>query len=639
MLGQVSVSASRTGPLSSKRIFTSVDAVGADLIDTRAVDQSWELFNLVPGVMITEFKQGTTSGKLSLRGFNGEGNVNAVKLVIDGIPSNSNDGNMPYLDMVSPLEIERIEVVRGTNDPRWGLHNIAGNAQVFTRQGGNDGEARLTAGSFGAAEVQVAKGIEGDSGWSQNYFVGWRMSQGERDHSQTNQTNLAGKWFYQPTAQAWRAGLIARTYDAHAQEAGYLTQAQVDANPVQSPSYNASDEDHRQMSQLSAHLEGESAHGLSWLTRAYRNQIDDQRFVKFSAGASQQERIVQETHKGLIGSLTWRANPQVQLEGGLQREWQDNASQRYTTVNQVRSAQTRDQVFSFDNTGAYVQAVISPWQQWTFLPAYRVDSFGGALLNRLIGKVYAVNDYGLIRQPKFSMVYKPVDGHSVYANWGRSFQVGVGAASYLVPPRTSDLSPSINQGWELGWKFRPLAWLQGRVAVWTQTASDEVYRKLNDPSNDSANLGRTRRHGQDVQLNVRISEAVSGWASLSLQRAKILTPDPSTPASLGKEVDHVPHMLASTGVKWQLDRQWAFTAGVRAQSSYYLESTNATGRYGQFVLADMGAKYQFNERLSVDLQLKNVFDRDHEYVWWDGAQSLHAPGDGRAAYLSATVRF
>lgn len=638
-LGQVVISARPSGPLSSRRIFTSVDVVEGDALQTRNVDQAWELFNAVPGVMLTEFRQGTTSGKLSLRGFNGEGNINAVKLLIDGIPSNTNDGNMPYLDMVSPLEIERIEVVRGTNDPRWGLHAIAGQAQVLTRQGGAEGEARVSVGSFGTAQVQLSKGFESDSGWSQNYFVGYRRSSGYRDHAEADKQSLSGKWFYESPVDGWRAGLIARTYDAHAQEPGYLTLAQRNDEPTQSPAWNDSDEGRRRMNQVSLHAEGEARMGLSWATRAWRNQIDDHRFVKFSSGASQQERIVLETHRGLLGSLTWRASPAWLLEGGLQREWQDNASLRYLSANQVRSSQTRDQVFSLDSVGGYVQAVIKPSAQWTLLPAWRVDQFSGQMVNRLNGQTYPVNDYGVIQQPKFSLAFAPQAGQSVYANWGRSFQIGLGAASYLVPPRTTDLTPSINQGWELGWKFRLTDRLEGRLATWTQIASDEVYRKLNDPSNDSANLGRTRRDGQDLQINVKASASVSAWASLTLQRAVIVDPDPSAPLTRGKEVDHVPHALAALGARWQARPDWEATMGVRAQSSYHLEQTNTAGRYGQFVVADLSVKHQWSPQVSLDMQVKNLFDRRYEYAWWDGAQSLHAPADGRAVTLSAQVRF
>ena len=133
-------------------------------------------------MQLTHFRQGTEAGRISFRGFNGEGRINAVKMLIDGIPANDARGGMPFIDAVYPLEIEAIEVVRGTNDARYGLHNIAGNANIITRTGGNYGDASLTFGSFATRELQVAKGIE-TGAWSQNYFAAWRDSDGYRDHS------------------------------------------------------------------------------------------------------------------------------------------------------------------------------------------------------------------------------------------------------------------------------------------------------------------------------------------------------------------------------------------------------------------------------------------------------------------------
>jgi iron complex outermembrane recepter protein len=210
-----------------------------------------------------------------------------------------------------------------------------------------------------------------------------------------------------------------------------------------------------------------------------------------------------------------------------------------------------------------------------------------------------------------------------------------------VPPRASDLSPSINEGWELGWKFKPVAWLEGRLASWTQIASNEVYRKLNDPSNDSANLGRTRRDGQDLQLNFRPGEALSGWATLSLQRALIVTPNPAAPETRGKEVDHVPHAMGSVGVSWRFMPAWTVSASARGQSSYFIESSNAQGRWGSFIDGDIGLAHQLNEQCSVDLQVKNIANARREYVWWDttALRSQHGPADGRAVYLSASLRF
>lgn len=136
-LGTVDIKASATGPMPARSVFSSVDILGASLVQDQHVDYSWELFSRAPGVQVTQFKQGTDAGRFSFRGFNGEGRINAVKLLIDGIPSNDNAGGMPFLDAVFPLDIEAVEIVRGTNDPRHGLNNIAGNANVLTRSGGN----------------------------------------------------------------------------------------------------------------------------------------------------------------------------------------------------------------------------------------------------------------------------------------------------------------------------------------------------------------------------------------------------------------------------------------------------------------------------------------------------------------------
>lgn len=175
VLGTLNVTDSpASGQLVSKDILTSVDVMYADKIEDQNVQNSYELFHRMPGVQITQFNQGTTSGKLSFRGFNGEGNINGVKLLIDGIPSNTNDGNMPFIDSVFPLDIEYIEVVRGTNDPRYGLHAIAGSANIVTQTGGNYAKGRFSYGSFDSKDVQAGVGYE-TGGFSQNYFIGYRV--------------------------------------------------------------------------------------------------------------------------------------------------------------------------------------------------------------------------------------------------------------------------------------------------------------------------------------------------------------------------------------------------------------------------------------------------------------------------------
>jgi iron complex outermembrane receptor protein len=236
-----------------------------------------------------------------------------------------------------------------------------------------------------------------------------------------------------------------------------------------------------------------------------------------------------------------------------------------------------------------VQAVLRPLPTLKLVPGWRVDRVSGHFENRLANASYGINDYGLIQQPKFSAVWSPAQSLSLYANWGRSFQVGVGAASYLIPPRSSDLKASINDGSELGLTFVLGSALNGRVAVWRQTATDEVYRDLNNPSGDSTNIGATRRRGVDLQLRARPAATVEAFATLGLQEAIITTPNPAAPATLGQEVDHVPRRLFNAGIDWQALPVLKLSAWLQGQGSYWLERSNTlTGKFGGYTRVEPG---------------------------------------------------
>ena len=641
-LGTVTVSGAAAGPLATSSVVSSVDILGGDILEKMPVNYSWELFSRAPGVMLTEFNQGTTSGKISFRGFNGEGEVNAVKLLIDGIPSNSNDGNMPYMDMIFPLELDSIEVVRGTSDARYGLNNIAGNVNMLTRTSGDYTKARVRYGSFNTQETQLAKGIE-SSNWTQNYFIAYQKADGYRDHAEADRYSMSGKWFYTPDDDSYRIGLIARHYETEAQEPGYLTEDDARHHPTMTNSYNATDKGTRRMNQVSLHFDTELTDSLAWSAKTYVNTYDDRRWTQYWRTSSQQERDTYETQYGALTSLTWR--PEVNglydfaLEGGADVQQQQNKSERYKTKSRVRQSQTRDQAFDFDTYGAYVQAEIKPFESLKIVPAYRVDKIQGDFTNEMTGTDYDINDYGLIKQPKLSIVYSPWAVASVYANWGRTFQVGTGAAAYKIPPRTTDLEPSINEGWETGVKFTPSDWVDGRIAYWQQEATGEVSRRLNDPSGESDNVGETRRWGYDLQVNMHPNERIDFWMAYAWQYSKILQPSATLPDSKGQEIDHVPHHLYNAGVSYQATPALQLTAWMNGQTNYYLERQNTQGTYGGYVLMNLGAVYKVAESVSVDVQLKNLTNRYYEYVWYDpdGADaSLHSPGDGRALYTGIT---
>lgn len=637
-VGDVIIVSARGMAGDSANVLTSVDRMGGDVAQRADVDNVFELIGQMPGIQVTDFNQGTTSGKFSMRGFNGEGNINAVKLLIDGIPSNSNDGNMPYIDMVFPLNIAGIEVVRGTSDPRYGLHAIAGSANILTRQGGTYLDARASAGSYNTFEGQLAAGLERGV-FTQNYQIAYRESGGYREHGDTQRLSLSGRWGVK-LGEAVQLGAIARYYEADAEEPGYLTLADSRANPRMTNAYNMSDGDTRDMQQYALTADIALSDHLDFTASGYFNRLRDDRYVKFSASASQQRRLTEEDHHGVQGALHWHAMQggiSLMVEAGGDVQWQDNNSLRWLSVARVPTSQTRNQQFDTRVGGAYVQAIIEPTEWLRITPAYRIDWVGGDFANLLNNTRAPINDYGSIDQPKLSVAVLPLAGLTLYGNWGKTFQIGLGSGAYLIPPRLVDLAPSINEGWELGAKYALGNSFEARVAYWEQSATGEIARKLNDPLGDFENVGATDRRGVDVQLRANPVDGLSLWGAAAWQEAVIARPDPATPLLAGNELNHTPHWLWSGGIEYQPLEALTLSLTGRAQSSYYLATTNAEGQWGELAVLDASASYRLGEQIELGLAVKNITGDDYEYVWWDGAQSLHSPANGRN--VTASVRF
>lgn len=624
---------------SSANVITSVDTLGPDVAQNANVNYAWELIGRLPGVLVTNFNQGSTSGKFAFRGFNGEGEINAVKLLIDGVPSNVASGNMFYIDEVFPLDIAGVEVVRGTSDPRFGLHNIAGNANILTRIGGTYVDAKASIGSYATYEGQVSAGIETGK-FTQNYLVAYRQSKGYRDHSDLDRLSLAGKWFYNFSDDV-RLGVIARHYKSNAQEPGYLTFADSRADRRMTNAYNATDGDTRKLQQVSAHFDATINDQLDVMAKAYFNRTRDDRFVKFSAAAAQQRRVTNEDHWGALAAVHYHATfggMDVMLEAGGDVQRQDNESLRYTAVNRVPTAQTRDQKMFLTVGGGYLQAILKPADWITLTPAYRMDWVGGDYTDRLNNTTARANHYGTIKQPKFSVALTPVQGVTAYGNWGKTFQIGTESGAYLIAPRRIDLAPSINEGWETGLKLKRWG-VESRVALWKQTATGEIKRKLNDPLGDFDNLGATRRKGVDVQLSAQPVSGLSFWGAFAWQKAIITTPDPATPQLVGNEIDHVPHWLFSGGVDFTAIPKLRLSVWGGGQSNYELTTANNRGRWGDYATLNAEAAYRVNDTVELSLSAKNLTNEAYEYVWWDGAQTLHSPANGTNVIAAVRVRF
>lgn len=616
-----------------KSLAGSVDVITRYELDYEHVTDTLELFSKTPGVVLSRFSQGIVNTEISIRGFSGDGETPNAKLLVDGIPSNLFSG-LSELDYLFPTNIQNIQVFKGTSDASTGLFATAGNYKVETRKEVGR-QLQFGYGSFQTREMQGYYGEKQDN-LTQNYAIGYRKGNGFRDHTENEKIALSGRWqldFDQSTL-----ALSAKYGKYNSPEApGYMTkqQARDDRRGVAPNALNDSGE--KEFKHLSLHYDYFFNNDLDLSLKAYWQNFDRERNVRFIGSPGVENRLDDQTSTGLIAKLNWKINPQWAFEVGYDIEHQEVSEfrQRLTTIR-------RNAEYDFTAQGVYAKFENTPtdWLQWNL--AYRVDYLTSDPKNRFVTNgttlVTTMLDNQTIVQPKFNVFAHLNAQQTLFANAGRSFQTPTGT-DLNTRGGTVPVNVAINDGWEIGLKSSWHHDLNTRFSYWQQKAQDEFInidgtRRL---------LGATRRQGLDASFDYKLNDQLSFWGNISRVYAKIEEPNPQNPEFRGNSIRSIPSYTASLGLQFVPNTDWIARIHVDSQGDYYVNESNQGGKYGGYTLTNANIDYKTNWG-RVSFLANNIFDKYYEYVYdfsSTGAtnQLNFAPGAGRNFMLTATVDF
>ena len=617
--------------LGQGKLAGSYDVVTRDELVYEHPDDTLELFSKVPGVTLSRYNQGIINTDISIRGFAGDGVTPHAKLLIDGIPSNLHNG-FNELDQMFPMGIGGIEVFKGTSDVQFGLLNIAGNYQVSSRTD-LAREIQFTYGSFDAREVQGYWGLKSGN-LTHNYFVGWRESNGYRDHTDLQKYTFSGRWFYE-FDDTTRLGLIARTSGYEGDSPGYLDRETARTDPRSSATFANQDGGEKSVDHLSLHFDKEWLGGdLVFSAKAYLQRFERERWVRFSEAGSLQNRYDDQDMSGFITTFDWNFSDTWTLRAGFDYEYQDVLEQRFGTVGQTRERDTsnviRDRRYDLEVLGGFVSVENNPtdWLRWN--AGVRLDHLDGDFGDA------DIFDFGVIVQPKINVFVSLSDSVTAFANAGRSFQHPFGSSLFTTGDRSAR-DVSINDGWELGFTWNASNELSFRTSFWQQQASDEFIVV----DGTSLNVGETDRYGVDLSLSWNPYENLSIWGNYSHTFSEIVKASTAATGTEGNNLRGVPDYTFSLGGSYRINDYLTARLHIDGQGSYYVNENNLGGTFGQYTLVNAGLDYEANwGRLS--LQINNLLDRDYEYVFDfgnEGTATIHSPGDGVNASLSYTYEF
>lgn len=590
-----------------------------DIRDHR-VSRPQELFRYVPGMNLTAYGLTGVADQVSLRGFGNGGHGGDIGFVVDGIPLNeamSHADGYADLNVIVPLELERMTVLRGPVSALYGNYNRAGTVTLQTRKGGSYREADISAGSYGTVDLQGAAGIELGSDQQLNLAAQHYRSDGFRDQSAGERSTLAGRWAIQATP-ALEIALSARAHEADADNPGYLTHAQFKDAPYGKDPRTKNDGAEKRFYTLRTDINYQLAPELKLLSFAYATQQDFTRWFSRGGATAPSWRQREETYDRDVFGAGFNLNGDHRIAAGALR-WVAGVETFSETTDYLKYEDTQfrrrvgpaefDRRFELDNLAVFGEATLELHPLFKPSLGLRWDRFGGdcdvrgiETSNADCGRLDSVEHLS----PKLGVRSQVAENVELRASWTEGFALADDMAKYSLG--ASHVDPNVFRQTEIGANFRLSSQLVVDVAAYHLRSSDEI--NYDSVANEYVNAGSTRRSGVELSALWAPAESFDLSLSWASTRSKILSnPDASLE---GKRVTSVPRYTATVEANWRPLPGWRGTAAWRKVGSYAVTPDNSQ-EYRGYGVFDLGAAYTFPGVRAYTLYaaIDNVTDREY----------------------------
>lgn len=604
----VVVSAAR-GESAPGALGSSVSALDADEIASREPSSFLHLLQALPGVAVAR------SGGFGLQGgaFVRGGGSSTTRVLVDGVPVNEPGGAYDFAAAL-PLELERVELLRGAASSLYGTDAMSGVLQMVTRRASPDARPGLFAEAEGGS-FAWRRALGGTSGRYRG--LDWNLG---AQHIETG--NEAPNSAFSGQAGAASAGL--RISDSADVRLVVRADSSAVGTPgptaVGRPDLDASFERRGLIAGTRLSLRGERlAHAvqasLAWREQLSLNPVDSGPYTPRSGDHVASSPFYDMPDAEGFQNETRRLAFGYQLEAALGQRHLLTAGldvERETGEIGSRSDPTGMISPERNNIGAYVE------DRW--LPAQRLALTLGARLER--------NDsFGTAFVPRATVAFRARGGEdatTLRASAGLgikepTFAESFGVSFYaqgnpgLEPERSRTFDAGVEQ-WLLGSRLRLEA------TVFHHAYRDQIGYQILDWTTyrgSYANLGRTRARGVEVAVDaaprpgLRLSGRYTWLDGEVLESTSTFDPV----YQVGQPLLRRPEHQASLGASLERGRLSGgadlVLVGRRADSHF---ADLGIDRNAAYTRLDARLRVRLGTRAAVFLAGENLLDADHEEV-------------------------
>ncbi|WP_179179657.1 TonB-dependent receptor [Pseudomonas sivasensis] len=298
-----------------------------------------------------------------------------------------------------------------------------------------------------------------------------------------------------------------------------------------------------------------------------------------------------------------------------------------------RMSVSSDNHTEVESRAIYVQDQLRLNDQWQVLAGVRYDVFEVSTKNKLLNVQEGVDSRKA--SPRFGLVWTPLENHSFYASWSKTFSPAGGGLIGITPNAAgsvNDLSPELTKQKEIGVKSD---WLDDRLSTTLAVYELELYnRRTNDPLDRTIILLSGLQRSRGVELTAT-GKIVGNWyvrGGVGVQDAKV---EKDNNGFEGKRVSDVAKRNASLFITWKPEMGWYAETGLTLVGDRYADSLNTVvlPGYGSW---DALVGFRHKE-WDVRAALNNITDK----TYYESATSVAQiqPGEPRNLVVTGTYSF
>ncbi|WP_418515049.1 TonB-dependent receptor [Delftia sp. PS-11] len=625
--------------------YTTTVMESDDVADAH-VSQPQELLRKVPGMAVNSYQLSGVGDAIVLRGFGGGGHGGDVGVALDGIALNeamSHADGYVDLNVIIPLEIERLTVYKGPVSALYGNFNRAGLIAIDTRKQGEYRQVDWGLASHGTLDAQAALGLKLSEGEFLNLAAQQWRSDGFRAQSASQRSTAALRWSRQITP-ALEVALSARLHHAEGDSPGYVTAAQFATDPYGKDPRAMNDGARKDFATLRADTRYALSPQLSWLAFAYTTRQSFTRWFSRPVSTAQwrqREESYERTVYGVGTSLNGRhvtALTPIHWVAGLEslREstdylYYDGLLQRERTAPAINDRDSR-----LNSLSAYAE-VDAPIHRLLQLSAgLRWDRFTGDCLRN--GPETGADPCGPLARtshasPKLGLRSQVAPGVLLRASWSEGFALASNFAKYALG--AAQLEPNIFRQTEVGAQFRPVAGLVLDVAAYRLLSSQEI---RNTAPGVYENYGATRRTGAEASVQWAVRRDLDLEVAWGSARSRVT--ENGNPSLVGRQVAGVPRHTATVALAWRPVPRWQGTLAWRHVGRYAVNADNSVS-YGGYATWDLGLGYSLpGSRSRIYATVSNLTDKAYATSSSIiGGTQLFAPGAPRTLKVGVQAHF